>query len=113
LGKRLFGLITEDQIRDAANWGRTLPCPLPKGCCPGKGVRSPSTRGSDYPLAISSELPGGMSKFGSDRSSLSVAIVTTQRVVTGNNCVTFRIRRAALFDAIISANKHINTYEND
>ena len=39
-------IITQDQIRDAANWGRTLTCPLPKGCCPGKGVRSPSTRGS-------------------------------------------------------------------
>ena len=36
-----------------------------------------------------------------------IATVTTQRVVTGNNGVTFPIRRAALIDAILSANKHI------
>ena len=42
-----------------------------------------------------------------------VATVTTQRVVNGNNFVTFQISRAALFGAILSSNKHINTYEND
>jgi hypothetical protein len=42
-----------------------------------------------------------------------VATATTQRVVTSNNGVTFPIRRAALFGAILSVNKHSNTYEND
>jgi hypothetical protein len=42
-----------------------------------------------------------------------VATATTPRVVNGNNGVTFPIRRSALTDAILSANKHINTYEND
>jgi hypothetical protein len=42
-----------------------------------------------------------------------IATVSAQRVVTGNNGVTFPIRRAALIDAILSANKHIKPYEND
>jgi hypothetical protein len=42
-----------------------------------------------------------------------VATVTTQRAVTGNNGVTFPIRRAARIDAILSANKQIKHYEND
>jgi hypothetical protein len=39
--------------------------------------------------------------------------LTPQRVVIGNNGVTFPIRPAVLIDAILSANKHINTYESD
>jgi hypothetical protein len=42
-----------------------------------------------------------------------VATVTPQRAVTGNNGVTFPIRRAAVIDAILSVNKHIEHYEND
>jgi hypothetical protein len=41
-----------------------------------------------------------------------VATVTTQRLVRGNNRVTFPIRRAALIHAILSANEHIKPYEN-
>jgi hypothetical protein len=33
--------------------------------------------------------------------------------VTGNNGVTFPIRRAAVIDAILSANKQIKHYEKD
>jgi hypothetical protein len=42
-----------------------------------------------------------------------VGTVTTQRVVIGNNGVTFPSHPAVLIDAILSANKHINTYESD
>jgi hypothetical protein len=65
-----------------------------------------------YLLAIPSEVQGGMSNFRSD-PSLSVAAATTQRVVTGNNRVTFPIRHAALLDATLSVNKYVKTYEND
>ena len=41
-----------------------------------------------------------------------VATVATQRVVNGNNGVTFPIRRSALTDAILSANKQIDANEN-
>jgi hypothetical protein len=68
----------------------------------------------DFPKQI-----GGTSSITSEPSrSINwflnrVATVTTQRVVTGNNGVTFPIRRAAEIDAILSANKHIKHYEND
>jgi len=41
-----------------------------------------------------------------------VASATTQPVVNGNNGVTFPIRRSALIGAILSADKHIDAYEN-